>query len=74
MEKKIIKKEEKQKIKIDEDFLKTHFCFGLILITNVDTIEKIKKYIAKQKDVTIVYQRLSTNALWIVEKERQGGK
>lgn len=57
------------------DFLKSNFCFGLVTISDVATIEKIKKYVAKQPNVKIIYQRLSTNKLWIVEKERnQGGE
>jgi len=53
----------------DDNFLKTKLTFGLVVRTDLQSIEAIKSYIADLNDVKVIYQRISTNQLYIKEKD-----
>lgn len=52
-----------------EDFLKNKFVFGLVVKASLEDINMIKKYVVGKTDSDIVYQRISTNRLWIKEED-----
>jgi len=49
------------------DFLTNKFSFGLIIRSNLEAIEDIKKYIAEHENISVIFQKISTNKLWIKE-------
>jgi nitrate reductase NapAB chaperone NapD len=51
-----------------DKFLQTRVSFGLILRTDLETVEKIKRQIADFPNVVIVYQTTEAGHLWIVRK------
>ena len=54
------------------DFLESFFSFGLVIRANLDTIQDIKEYISSYSgDITIVFQKISTNKLWIKEGDNE---
>lgn len=54
-------------MKDTSDFLGNKFSWGIILRANLNTIEEIKEFIAKQNGISIVFQKLSTEKLFIKE-------
>jgi len=51
----------------EDDFLQTRITFGLVLRTDLRSIELVKKYIASL-DIKPIYQRVTTNRLYIQEE------
>jgi len=56
-------------IKKNSDFLASFFSFGLVIRGNLENIQDIKEYISNCSDVNIIFQKISTNKLWIKEGE-----
>lgn len=55
-------------MKEEDKFLKTYLTFGLVIRTDLQTIEAIKEYIVGLDDVKVIYQRVSINRLYIKEE------
>lgn len=49
----------------DIDFLDTNFAFALVVKGNIDEIKGFKEYLAKYDKVDYIYQRISTDRLYI---------
>lgn len=47
------------------NFLANRFTYGLVIKANLETIEDIKKYIANHDDINVIFQKISTDNLWI---------
>lgn len=54
-----------------DDFLANRFSFAFVCKTSVATIEKLKQFIAEQDDIQVVFQKISTQKLWIKEGDGQ---
>lgn len=52
-----------------ENFLKNNFIFGLVIKASLEDINEIKEYIANKTDSQVIYQKISTNKLWIKEED-----
>lgn len=51
-------------------FLENRFSYAFVGRASFETIEKIKRFIAEQ-DVQVVFQKLSTQKLWIKEGDNE---
>jgi len=54
----------------ENNFLSNKFSHGLIIRADYETIQAIKKHISQYDDKKIIFQKISTNKLWI----KEGGK
>lgn len=54
----------------DNDFFDTIFSFAIVIRANINQIQALKNYLAEH-NITVAYQKTSTNKLFI--KEDQGG-
>lgn len=50
-----------------DNFLANRFSYAFVGRANLKTIEKLKQFIAEQDDITVVFQKISTQKLWIKE-------
>ncbi len=50
------------------DFLQTKFTFAIVTRADLGQIQELKQYLTKH-DLTIVYQKTSTNKCYIKEEE-----
>jgi len=60
-----MKKEQKE----NSDFLRTELTFALVLRSDLETVQEIKKYLSEKEDVEIVYQTTDSGKLYITRKE-----
>lgn len=57
-----------------KDFLENTFVFGLVIRASLKDINEIKEYIADTTDCHVIYQKISTNRLWIKEEDGNEGR
>lgn len=50
-----------------EPGLDTNMAFGIVIRAPLEVIERIRQSIAKEPEAMIVYNRISTERLWIVK-------
>jgi len=50
---------------VREDFMKTYCNYGIVIRTDIDTLQKIKEYISSLEGVKILYQRPSLEKIYI---------
>ena len=50
-----------------ENFLENNFIFALVIKASLGDITEIKEYITNTTDSQVIYQKISTNKLWIKE-------
>lgn len=51
----------------NQDELDTNLAFGIVIRAPIDIIRQVREYIVNHPDVVVVYNRLSTERLWIVK-------
>jgi len=56
-----------------ENVFKTIFIFGIVIQGDVEDITKIKEFIMNKTECKLVYQKISSNKLWIVEGDEDEG-
>lgn len=62
-----------ERVELNANFRKTLISYGIVIRADIDTIEKIKKYLSELPDVTVIFQLVDGGRLWIVrENERRG--
>ena len=49
----------------DDDFLKVFVNYGLVIKADLETLTKIKEFLANLPDVHIIYQVVDGGKLWI---------
>jgi len=59
-------------MKNKDDLLKTVLNWGLVIRTDLGTIDKIKQFLAELPDVELIYQTVDGGRLWIVREKREG--
>jgi len=57
----------------NDDFLKTNFSYAIVTRASIDEIQKLKEFL-KKNNLTICYQKTSTNRLWIKEGDAQNDR
>jgi len=68
MKEKEIKQDNKKVEASDDDFLDTYLNYGVVIKISLRQIPEVKDYIKKHAHI-IVYQRASTNKIWICEDD-----
>jgi hypothetical protein len=57
-----------------EPGLDTNMAFGIVIRAPLEVIERIRQSIAKEPEAMIVYNRISTERLWIVKDRGDSGE
>ena len=52
-----------------DDFLKTNFTYAVIIRADIAQVQALKQYLMDH-GVTVVFQKTSTNKLYITEREQ----
>ena len=52
-----------------EDWVSTWYSVGIVFKADVETIEKIKQYIGKQKNCKIIFSKVGVEDMYIQSKD-----
>ena len=50
----------------NDDFFSNIFRYAIVIKADITTINELKRYVS-DKDIKVIFQKISTNQLWIKE-------